>query len=146
MAEAHAHAEFHVDEAALSGAILPILTRKGNSLVRRTANQARADVPVRTGNMGRTIGEDPVRPTGPFSVSGGVHAGGRQAPYTIPVHEGSRPHKIRARRAPMLRFFWERVGRNVAFRSVNHPGVAARPFLRNAAIRTVATDPDVKIG
>jgi hypothetical protein len=146
MPEAHVHGEFHVDPEALSRAMLPMLSRKGNSLVRGIANQARADVPVRTGNMGRTIGIDPMRPSGPFSVSGGVHAGGRTAPYTIPVHEGSRPHGIRARRAPMLRFFWDKVGRNVAFRSVNHPGVKARPFLRNAAIRTVATDPDVKAG
>lgn len=146
MAEGHARAEFHIDQAALSRAILPILTRKGNSLVRRGATQARADVPVRSGNLGRTIGTDPMRPTGPFSVSGGIYAGGRQAPYAIPVHEGSRPHKIVARRAPMLRFFWEKIGKNVAFRSVNHPGVKARPFLRNAAIRAAVTDPDVKIG
>lgn len=146
MAEGHASAEFHVDAAALSRALIPILTRKGNSLVRRSANQARADVPVRSGNLGRTIAEVPMKPTGPFSVSGGVTAGGRQAPYAIPVHEGSRPHIIRARRAPMLRFFWEKVGRNVAFKSVNHPGVAPRPFLRNATIRAVATDPDVRVG
>lgn len=146
MAEAHVHGEFHVDPEALSRAILPILTKKANSLVRRTATQARADVPVRSGNLGRTIGVDPVKVTGPFSVSGGVHAGGQGAPYAIPVHEGSRPHKIVARRAPMLRFFWEKIGRNVAFRSVNHPGTVARPFLRNAAIRTAVTDPDVKIG
>ena len=146
VAEGHVHGEFHVDEAALSKVILPILTRKGNSLSRQIANQARADVPVRSGNLGRTIGADKAVPTGPFSVSAGVHAGGRQAPYAIPVHEGSRPHKIVARRAPMLRFFWEKIGRNVAFKSVNHPGVKARPFLRNAAIRVAATDPDVKRG
>lgn len=146
MAEGHARAEFHVDEAALSRALLPILLRKGNSLSRRVANQARADVPVRSGNLGRTIAEIPAKPTGPFSVSTGVTAGGRDAPYAIPVHEGSRPHIIRARRAPMLRFFWEKAGRNVAFRSVNHPGVAPRPFLRNAALRVAATDPDLKPG
>jgi hypothetical protein len=146
VAEGHAHAEFHLNEAALSRAILPILVKKGNSLARRGANQARTDVPVRSGNLGRTIGIDLATPTGPFSVSAGVHAGGRGAPYAIPVHEGSRRHVIRARRAPMLRFFWEKVGRNVAFRSVHHPGVAARPFLRNAMIRAAATDPDVTPG
>lgn len=146
MAEAHAHGEFHVDEAALSKQIIPILIRTGASLSRLIANQARVDVPVRTGNLGRTIAEVPPQVMGPFRVTVGVTAGGKDAPYAIPVHEGARPHVIRARRAPMLRFYWEKVGRNVAFRSVNHPGSAPRPFLRNAALRVVATDPRLKPG
>lgn len=144
MVEGHARAEFHLDQAALSKFIQAAGRKKVNSLTRGIANQARATVPVHSANLGRTIGMTPAAATGPFKVSGSVFAGGRQAPYAIPVHEGSRPHIIRARRAPMLRFFWEKVGKNVAFRSVHHPGVKARPFLRNAAIRVVATDPDVK--
>lgn len=144
MAQGHASAEFHLDQAALSSFIQAAGRKKVNSLTRRIANQARVDVPVRTGNLGRSVGTTPAKATGPFSVGGSVFAGGRTAPYAIPVHEGSRPHKIVARRAPMLRFFWEKIGRNVAFRSVNHPGVRARPFLRNAMTRVIATDPDVK--
>jgi hypothetical protein len=144
MAEGHARGEFHLDQAALSKFVQAAGRKKVNSLTRQIANQARADVPVRSGNLGRTIRATPAKATGPFSVSGSVFAGGPDAPYAIPVHEGSRPHKIVARNAPMLRFFWEKIGRNVAFRSVNHPGVKARPFLRNAMTRVIATDPDVK--
>lgn len=146
VAEAHASGSFEVDRAALSRAILPILLKKAASTTRLIANQARADVPVKTGNLGRTIGVDAPVVTGLFRVSAGVHAGGRDAPYAIPVHEGARPHIIRARRVPLLRFYWEKVGRNVAFRQVNHPGNAPRPFLRNAALRVAGTDPDLKHG
>jgi hypothetical protein len=51
-------------------------------------------------------------------------------PYGIAVHDGSRPHEIRARRAPYLVFFWEKVGHWVRFKKVNHPGTAPRPFLQ----------------
>lgn len=105
------------------------------SLQRRTANQARADVPVRTGNLGRTIGEGPIAFTGPRTVSGSVHA---MADYALYVHEGSRPHLIRPRRAKALRF--QIGGRTVFARLVRHPGVRARPFLRNAAERVAARE------
>lgn len=55
-----------------------------------------------------------------------------RAPYAFYVHEGTGPHQIRARRAPMLRFWWE--SRGVEFRGpkVNHPGGPSQPWLRNA--------------
>lgn len=143
MAEGIARGRFDEDRVGLSEQLQPIMRRKGDSVLRQIANQARADVPVRTGNLGRTIGVDPMTPTGPFSAGGGVFAGGPQAPYAIPVHEGSRPHRITARRAPMLSFYWTKVGRHVKFFSVNHPGTKARPFLRNAALRVIASDPDI---
>lgn len=143
MAQGIARGHFEENPEGLSRQVLPFMRRKGDSVLRQIANQARADVPVRTGNLGRTIGVDPMTPTGPFSMSGAVFAGGREAPYAIPVHEGSRPHRITARRAPMLSFYWSKVGRHVTFFSVNHPGTKARPFLRNAAIRVVASDPEI---
>lgn len=143
MAEGIARGHFDPNEAGLSEQVQPIMKAKGNSLLRQIANQARVDVPVRTGNLGRTIGVDPMTPTGPFGASGGVYAGGPQAPYAIPVHEGSKPHTIAARRAPMLSFYWTKVGRHVKFFSVNHPGTKARPFLRNAALRVIASDPEI---
>ncbi|WP_235718302.1 hypothetical protein [Mycolicibacterium goodii] len=100
------------------------------SLLRRSANQARADVPVRTGNLGRTIGEGPIMFTGPRTVHGSIHA---KADYALYVHEGTRPHVIRPRRAQALRF--QVGGRTVFARLVRHPGTRARPFLRNAAMR-----------
>lgn len=55
-----------------------------------------------------------------------------RAPYAAPVHEGARPHRIVARRAPLLVFFWEKRGVEFRGRSVNHPGNASQPWLRNA--------------
>lgn len=129
-------ASFTIDEAALSRELLPILHRRLSSIQRRVANQARADVPVRTGNLGRSIREDNTRTTGPYSVAGGVTA---HTHYAAAVHEGSRPHIIRPRRpGGWLRF---NVGNRVVFaRMVRHPGTRARPFLRNAAERVVAAE------
>lgn len=109
------------------------------SLTRRIANQARVAVPVRTGNLGRTIGEMP-QTYRPFHVGGGVEA---TADYAAPVHEGSRPHVIRARHAQYLHFFWH--GREVFTKSVNHPGTRARPFLRRSATRVAAADPHIQL-
>lgn len=57
------------------------------------------------------------------------------APYAKFVHEGTRPHVIRARNARALRFFWERQGKVVTLRQVNHPGTAPNPFLTRAMNR-----------
>jgi len=135
---ARIHARVSIDEAALERESGRDLRAFHRSLTRRIANQARADVPVRTGNLGRTIGEMP-QTYRPFHVGGGVEA---TADYAAAVHEGSRPHVIRARRAEALHFFWH--GREVFRKSVWHPGTRSRPFLRNAAERVVASDPRVR--
>lgn len=57
---------------------------------------------------------------------------GSEDPIALWHHEGTQPHVIRARRAPMLVFFWPRVGRVVAFPRVNHPGTQPNRFLSNA--------------
>ncbi|UJQ86549.1 tail assembly chaperone [Mycobacterium phage PenguinLover67] len=136
---ARATARIHIDEARLERQTGVMLRRKHRSLTRRIANQARAAVPVRTGNLGRTIGEMPQTYT-PFHVSGGVEA---TADYAAPVHEGSRPHLIRARRAQYLHFWWH--GREVFRKSVWHPGTRSRPFLRTSATRVAAQDPDIRL-
>lgn len=129
-----------IDDAALERESGTHLRRKHRQLTRRIATQARADVPVRTGNLGRTIGELP-QVYRPYHVDGGVEA---TADYAAAVHEGSRPHYIRARPGGALHFFWH--GREMFRRSVWHPGTRSRPFLRNAGERIVATDPDVTMG
>jgi hypothetical protein len=48
------------------------------------------------------------------------------------ITEGTRPHVIRVKRARFLRFYWPKVGRVVYFKSVNHPGTKANPFLSRA--------------
>lgn len=124
---------FELNEAALSSETLRIGRQKMASLKRRTATQARVDVPVDTGNLGRSIGEGPTTIEGPFTVGGSVHA---TAHYAAPVHEGARPHIIRPKNAKALRF--EVDGRVVFARLVRHPGNRARPFLRNAGMRVAA--------
>lgn len=47
-------------------------------------------------------------------------------------HEGTVPHPIVARRAPLLVFYWPKVGRVVSFKAVNHPGTQPNRFLVNA--------------
>jgi hypothetical protein len=68
-----------------------------------------------------------------------VHAGaqpyvevGSDDPIALIHHEGTVPHVIRARRAPRLVFFWGKVGKVVAFKSVNHPGTKPNRYLTNA--------------
>lgn len=49
-------------------------------------------------------------------------------------HEGTFPHVIASRRRPLLVFYWPRVGRVVALRSVNHPGTAPNRFLVDSLV------------
>lgn len=54
------------------------------------------------------------------------------APHSAAVHEGTRPHVIKAKRAPKLVFFWARKGRIFRGDEVHHPGTPPIPFLRKA--------------
>lgn len=47
---------------------------------------------------------------------------GSAVPYAAANDQGAKAHKIVAKNAPYLVFFWPKVGRVVAFKSVNHPG------------------------
>lgn len=53
-------------------------------------------------------------------------------PHTVLVHNGSRAHLIRPRRARYLRF--QIGGRVVYTKLVRHPGYRGNPFLRDALI------------
>ncbi|GAS98799.1 Gp22 [Mycolicibacterium canariasense] len=125
----------HIDEPEFDRQIVGHARRRMARLQRRTATQAKQDVPVKTGNLGRTIGEGDIRTVGPRTVTGSVHA---TADYALYVHEGTRPHVIRPRNAAVLRF--EVGGRTVFARLVRHPGTKARPFLRNAGERVAAEE------
>jgi len=130
-------ARIEINEPVLERESGIILRRKHRSLTRQIATEARVRVPVLTGNLGRTIGELP-QTYRPFHVDGGLEA---TADYAAVVHEGSRPHRITARRAEYLHFWWR--GREVFRKSVWHPGTRPRPFLRNAMEAVVARDPDI---
>ena len=141
---ARIYARVEIDEAALERESGAIFRGKHRSLTRRIANQARADVPVRTGALGRSVSEMPLLYS-PFHVSGGVTAGGgvEGVNYAAAVHEGrdGRGRRIYARNAPALHFFWH--GREFFRRSVRMSSMRARPFLRNAARRVAVADPDI---
>lgn len=52
--------------------------------------------------------------------------------YAHSVHTGQPARRIVPRNARMLRFYWRRTGRVEHFRSVNHPGTQANPYLTDA--------------
>lgn len=94
---------------------------------------ARANIltPVDTGNLRAHNQMLPTRRTA-TKVTSGVE---NRAQYAAAVHDGARPHTIRARRKKALRF---RIGgKTVIVRSVRHPGNRARPWLTRA-LREVA--------
>lgn len=100
-------------------------------VARQVAVRAKRLVPVRTGKTRDSIrvvkGSSWRGPTWSVVVM--------NTPIGEFLEEGTRPHKIRARRAKALRF--EIGGRVVYARVVNHPGTKATHFLSNA-MRQVA--------
>lgn len=83
---------------------------------------AKREAPVKTGNLRRTI-------TSRVEQGGRRGVVGTNAPYARPVHDGSRPHIIQAKRARAL--FWK--GAKHPVRVVHHPGNRPNPFMRRAA-------------
>lgn len=78
----------------------------------------------KTGRLRRSIGMKVDASAG--KVQATVSAGKGLA-YAVPIHDGSRPHIIAARRAPMLRF---KIGtRWISTLYVRHPGTSPRPFI-----------------
>lgn len=49
--------------------------------------------------------------------------------HALYVHEGTKPHVIKARRAPFLVFYWHRIQGIFVGKKVNHPGTPSDPFL-----------------
>ena len=126
---------FELDESALNAQIRSIGRARMASLQRRIANQARQDVPVKTGNLGRSVGEGVIGFSGPRTVTGSVHAAAR---YAAAVHEGRRARVIVPVRAQALRF--QIGGRTVFAKIVRQGPVRGRPFLRNAATRIASQE------
>jgi len=90
--------------------------------------EAKRLVGVKTGNLRDHIVKRVVEERGLPAVIVGVD----KVPYAFWHHQGTEPHVIRAKNAPLLVFFWKKVGRVVAFKQVNHPGTKPNPFLVNA--------------
>lgn len=135
-------ADFEINEGRLNAHVMSQLDKFARSFVRQVAVEAKTLAPVRSGNLKGKISADPVRRVGPWRIETGVTSA---AKYSAPVHEGARPHVIRARNAPVLSFFWPKVGRRVAFKSVNHPGNAPNPFLTKAVDVVTSSDPRIEL-
>lgn len=125
---------FEPNEPEFNRQIVGIQQQRMRSLLRRTATQARQDVPVRTGHLGRSHGTGPVRSIG-LRTSGSVHA---NADYALYVHEGTGgpTRRIFPKRAQALRF---QIGGRTVFAAWVR-GVKGRPWLRNAALRVAARE------
>lgn len=127
-------AHVDLDRPELDRQVIAIGRRKMAAWQRRGAAQARQDVPVKTGNLGRQVREGRIGVRGPRTVTGSIED---HADYALYVHEGTRPHVIRPKNGKALRF--NVGGRTVFAKVVHHPGTGARPFLRNAGIRVAGT-------
>lgn len=103
------------------------LRRYMQQRVQATVAVARVEAPVRTGALQRSISST-YHGRGKWTISA-------SRPYAKYVHEGTRPHRIRARTKKTLQFFWARAGRVVYPQSVNHPGNAPDRFLTRAMHR-----------
>ena len=97
-------------------AIAKLLFRVGSEVV----TEAKEEAPYKTGNLQRDIqvfrgiSKDTVE-IGNSSI----------ASYAAFVHNGTKPHKIRAKRKKALKTPFG------VFKSVNHPGIKANPYLLN---------------
>lgn len=87
-----------------------------------------AGAPSKTGELKRGLKREQSRDVhGRWSTGYDVIS---TAPHTLYVIKGTRPHTITGN--PLLAFFWPKVGRNVVFRSVHHPGTRPNNFLSRA--------------
>jgi hypothetical protein len=97
---------------------------------RDVAIDARVTAPRKTGMMAISIAH---RAEGPTAQRVSANT-----TYAIFVHEGTKAHTIRPKGPGYpLRFFWPKVGRNVAFMKVRHPGTKAQPFLTDSLSRVM---------
>jgi hypothetical protein len=128
---------------------------------RAVQNRARVLAPKKTGNLANSM-QMTMRARRTF-VAGTVES---RVKYFMPVHDGSEPYTISAKRKKALVFYWKRVGavtvvpkkrtgtglrhtkKGVRFfigkGYVNHPKMKARPFLMRA-LEEVATARGYKV-
>lgn len=86
----------------------------------------------RTGKLQASIGAKVVRTSRGKLVKISDDKGGTGVGYSRPIEEGSKPHRITAKRGKLLRFV-SKSGALVFRRSVMHPGNKPYWFLRNAS-------------
>ena len=117
-------ASVRLDRSEIRRVTREAATQEISTGARQVANRAKILTPVDTGRLRASI-RYTISSAGNPSAT--VFTNVQYAPY---VHDGTRPHVIRPRRAQALRF---RVGGRTVFANVvNHPGTRARPFLTQA--------------
>ncbi|MCS6302373.1 MAG: HK97 gp10 family phage protein [Nitrospira sp.] len=106
----------------------------------RTTKRASGDVlKVRTGHLRRTIGPPHVQETA-TGATGELSVRAKYAPF---LEYGTRPYRIRPRRAKALRFI-NRFGKVQFAGAVNHPGLRPRPFFKPSWDEAVQGPPSAK--
>jgi hypothetical protein len=107
--------------------VLPDLTRKLSAAI---------DARLASGLKSRRSLEDKVELVeNPTAIFGRVRViANAPSPAMLPawLNTGTAPHEIAARNASALFFFWERLGMNVMFRRVMHPGFAGINYAEGA--------------
>lgn len=98
------------------------------------AVDAKLTAPKRTGELAASHVVDLAHHGPKRDLEGRVVAVPEHAIFII---KGTKPHVIRAKRAPRLVFFWRKVGRVVSFKSVNHPGTKPDNYLAKSLERVV---------
>lgn len=123
-----------------SGPVIRDLMRRGHKVKDRARQLVGVSAPDpvprkkphKPGTLRDSIVVRLARVDGDPAVLVGVPDESEAGQYARYHHEGGQPHPIAARRAPLLVFYWPRVGRVVAFPRVNHPGNRPNRFLTNA--------------
>jgi hypothetical protein len=111
-----------------------ISRRAGEKLVRRVLDDTEIGARARLLSGPYTKGHLATRGRKEMEVLPGVITGRVifRASYARSVETGARPHKIFPHGDYPLRFFWRKVGHEVRFISVNHPGQKGKGYLAQA--------------
>lgn len=116
-----------VDTQARNRIVLELAEKHVKATADMIAAQARTIArPGKTGRVRANIKSEK-RAANSRRVAYRVMAGDNRS---ILEHQGARRHIIvPRRRGGMLRFYWEKIGEDVAFPAVNHPGMKGTKFL-----------------
>lgn len=120
------------DPAGLAALLVPggPADKATKRVAERTVVFAKQLAPIRTGALRTSIHMEPA-PKAAWRVVASM-------PYAAFVHDGTVPHVIKAKKAPMLH--WIDAGGEHRFaKLVHHPGTKPQPFLKEALILAGAT-------
>ena len=115
--------------------------RKINIMSKNTATkiqiEARMNISARayrrTGELQTSIQVEPIQ--GGYQVVS-------NSPYALAVEDGTKPRTIHGR--PMLKFYWDKIGKFIVTPQVHHPGSKAMNYMKDA-ILTVEEEIDRQI-